>query len=101
MPWWEARRLRSRDSKLLRAALPASPPSRPVLSLNLGLIQYVTDNRTQGAAVVFALLLLTGMLFIILIGAFQTEHVWLERVFEWAGGAFLFVTGVAIGESRS
>lgn len=79
----------------------ASSADRRVLKINLGIIRYGTDDKTQGAAVVFSLLLFCAICLMMVVGALDSDREWSERVLQWLGGAFLFVMGVAIGKGGS
>lgn len=79
----------------------ACSADRRVLRINLGIIRYGTDDKSQGAAVVFSLLLFCAICLVAVLGAVDADPQWSERVLEWLGSAFLFVMGVAIGKGGS
>lgn len=66
-----------------------------VLHINLGFFKYGTSDKTHAAALVLSLLLFLTIVGVIIFG---DGHDWAKEVFRWLGGAFLFVTGVAIGK---
>lgn len=69
-----------------------------VLLINLWLFKYGTNDKTHAAAVVLSLILLTTIIVVIIIGMNATNGPWLDKVFSWLGGAFLFIAGVALGK---
>ncbi|MFL6844714.1 MAG: hypothetical protein ACJ8ER_07525 [Allosphingosinicella sp.] len=79
----------------------ATSADRRVLRINLGIIRYGTDDKTQGAAVVFSLLLFCAICLVMILGSIEADREWFERVLQWLGSAFFFVMGVAIGKSGS
>lgn len=85
--------------KLKATAVPDTLPK--VLSLNLGFLCYRTDDKTQGAAVMFALLLFLALCVITIVGALAHDQGWFERVLQWLTSAFVLTAGVAIGKTRS
>ena len=71
-----------------------------VLYLNWGWFRYGTDDAGHAAALILSTFLLFIIGVIIIIGIFMDQNaIWMDRVFTWLGGAFLFVAGVAIGKS--
>jgi hypothetical protein len=72
-----------------------------VLRINLGIIRYGTDDKTQGAAVIFSLLLFMAMCMVIVFGMTTVDHTWADKLLQWLGAVFTLVVGVAIGKSGS
>ena len=74
-----------------------------VLYLNWRWFRYGTDDQGHAAALMLSVLLLF-VIGVVIIAGLLMEHsdqsaMWMDRVFTWLGGAFLFVAGVAIGKS--
>jgi threonine/homoserine/homoserine lactone efflux protein len=62
----------------------------------LGIFKYGTNDKAHAAALVLSLLLFFT---IVGVAIFGDGGDWAKEIFRWLGGAFLFVTGVAIGKS--
>ena len=71
------------------------------LWINLGIVQYGTNDRKQGAAIVFALFILLAIGIVSVLALFVTEAERLSHALQWLCNAFLFVLGVATGTSNS
>lgn len=70
-----------------------------VLHIDWKWFRYGTDDKGHAAALVLSMVLLAVSVFVIVVGLIWPQSEWLETVFKWLGGAFLFVSGVAIGKS--
>lgn len=68
-----------------------------VLHINLGFIKYGTNDKSHAAAIVLSIVLLLTIIGVIFIGVASPDLAWKEKIFNWLGGAFLFVSGVALG----
>jgi len=71
-----------------------------ILFINLGIFRYGTDDKIQAAAIFLSIVLLIIIAFVIF-GAQGQGSVWNDKVFAWLTGAFLFVSGVALGKGGS
>ena len=71
-----------------------------VLFINLGFFRYGTDDKIHAAAIVLSFVLLL-IIVCVFVGAQGQENAWNDKVFNWVGGAFLFVAGIALGKSES
>lgn len=67
-----------------------------VLYINIGFFKYGTNDKAHGAAVVLALIILVLMAVLYIWGGYIELK---EKLLIWAGNAFLFVAGVAVGKS--
>ncbi len=71
-----------------------------VLFINIGFFRYGTDDKIHAAAIVLSMVLLI-MIVGVLLRASGQESAWNDKVFNWLGGAFLFVAGIALGKGGS
>jgi len=72
-----------------------------VLRINLGVVRYGTNDKTQGAAVIFALLIFGVICLLFVLSLFIAEGSRVDSVMAWLSNAFLFVLGIATGNSNS
>ena len=80
----------------------SGPVADRVLVINLGFFKYGTNDRFQGAALLLATLLLFLVLLLIIASVVvDIPDARFGEVFQWLGGTFLLVTGVAIGRATS
>jgi hypothetical protein len=68
-----------------------------VLFINLGIFKYGTSDKAHAAAVALSSVLLLTIIGLIVFGS-GMEHEWRDDVFKWATGAFLFTSGIALGQ---
>lgn len=80
----------------------SGPVRDRVLVINLGFFKYGTSDRFQGAALVLAIALLFLVLLLIIASVVtDISDARFDGIFQWLGGTFLLVTGVAIGRATS
>ena len=72
-----------------------------VLYINLWFFKYGTNDKVHAAAVVLSIVLLLAIIALIFFGTSHHEGNWDEKAFSWLGGAFLFISGVALGKGGS
>ena len=78
-----------------------SAPER-VLWINLYFIKYGTNDKFQGAAIFFSLLMIFLMLIMVIIGCFKCEsQAWAEKFIGWLQTMLVFTVGIGIGKSIS
>ena len=69
-----------------------------ILYINLWFFKYGTNDRSHAAAIAISLILLLMICVVIALGTFEKiDSSWIENVFDWLGGTFLFVAGIALG----
>ena len=69
-----------------------------VLLINLRFFKYGTNDKTHAAALAFSLALLVIIIVVIFLGIFSPKSVtWTDKIFNWLGGTFMFVAGIALG----
>lgn len=72
-----------------------------VLHINFGFFKYGTHDKVHAAAMILSILLLIVTVFVIYAGFSGQKPDWVDKVFAWSTGAFLFVAGVALGKGAS
>jgi hypothetical protein len=72
-----------------------------VLYVNLFFFKYGTNDKVHAAALVLSLVLLFAMIALIFIGTRHNNAAWDDKAFSWLGGAFLFITGLALGKGAT
>lgn len=70
-----------------------------VLRINLGIVKYGTNDKVQGAAILFCLLLFILITVTISVGVYHKEHYWINKIFSWLTSTFILVLGIAIGRA--
>jgi membrane-associated PAP2 superfamily phosphatase len=74
--------------------------SNRVLWINLWFLKYGTNDKFQGAAIFFALIVVVLIAVSLLIGCFCPEkQIWLDKHMSWLQWIFTFTIGIAIGKS--
>lgn len=69
-----------------------------VLHINLWFFKYGTNDKAHAAAIVFSLILLMMIIGIMTYGGTSGANAaWADKMFNWLGGTFLFISGVALG----
>ncbi|MGF7206719.1 hypothetical protein GGE65_001280 [Skermanella aerolata] len=69
-----------------------------VLYVDLKFFKYGTRDNVHATALILSLFLFVLVVAIIIAGFFTEATAWVDKVFNWATGAFLFVLGIALGK---
>ena len=67
-----------------------------VLRINLGFFKYGTNDKTQGAAIFFSLLLLILIFLTIILQCFFPI---IDKFLPWLQSTFILIIGIALGRS--
>jgi len=74
--------------------------SERYLFLNFGFLKYGTNDKFQGAAILFALFIFILIIISIIMGfVFPSACGWSEKCLGWLQNTFILIIGVAIGKS--
>lgn len=78
-----------------------SAADQRVLHINIWFLKYGTNDKVHAAALVFSLILLITIISLVFVGMDAKNQPWADKTFSWLGGAFLFISGVALGKGTS
>lgn len=70
-----------------------------VFKIDLWRVKYGSSDKAHGSALLLSLLLFCLLAVTLALSVTYPDNTLLERIFDWLGGAFLVIAGVAIGRN--